>query len=83
MLAIEPPEAQNETAPCSVPWGHREAGEGTSLLTTLGNLVVVCFAFLWEFLLFHLSGNQMEKKEQKKLGLGGVYSALKLTKISG
>lgn len=39
------------------------------------------FAFLWEFLHFHLSGKQMEKKEQKP-GEGEVYSALKLIKKS-
>lgn len=47
----------------------------------MGNLVVVCFVFLWEFLHFHLSEKQMEGKEKKKTSWGGeVYSALKLTK---
>lgn len=74
MLAIKPPEAQNEAAPCSLPGGGQGVSEGTghnfwpSILTTLGmgNLVVVCFVFLWEFLHFHLSEKQMEGKEKKK-----------------
>lgn len=79
MLAIKPPEAQNEAVPCSLPGGCGQGGwEGTlhnfrpSILTTLGmgNLVVVCFVFLGEFLHFHLSGNQMEGKGEKKAGEG-------------
>lgn len=77
-LSLQNPRMRLQPAPCL---GGREAEEGTpynfhpSILTTLGmgDLVVLCLAFLWEFLHFHLSGNQMEKKEQKELGRRSLF----------
>lgn len=79
-LSLQKPRMRLLPVPCL--GGTGRLGRGLFPSNYFGEFGV-CFAFFGEFLHFHLSGNQMEKKEQKKLGGGGVYSALKLTKISG
>lgn len=92
MLAIKPPEAQNEAAPCSLPGGGGEQGgwEGTlnnfrpSVLTTLGMGNLVCCLLCVSLGVFTFSFKWKSNGGEKggKAGEGGLFRS-ETHKISG